>query len=68
MKNGHWKNETYEYKNDTILISKTENYILKGKNKSYQFIYNNVGFLEKVIKIDGTEKQVFEYKYQLNEK
>ncbi|AXG72057.1 hypothetical protein KORDIASMS9_04319 [Kordia sp. SMS9] len=49
MKNGHWKNETYEYKNDTILI-------------------NNDGFLESVIKIDGTEKQIFEYQYQLNEK
>ena len=68
MKNGHWKNETHEYKNDTVLINKSENYLLKGKNKSYQFIYNNVGFLEKVIKIDGTEKQIFEYKYQLNEK
>ncbi|WP_242206730.1 hypothetical protein [Aestuariivivens insulae] len=67
-KNGHWKNETYEYKNDTILRNKSENYILKGKIKSYQFIYNNVGFLEKVIKIDGTEKEIFEYKYQLNEK
>lgn len=67
-KNGLLKNETYEYKNDTILINKSENYILKGKIKSYQFIYNNVGFLEKVIKIDGTEKEIFEYKYQLNEK
>lgn len=67
-KNGHWKNETYEYKNDTILINNSENHILKGKIKSYQFIYNNIGFLEKVIKIDGTEKQIFEYKYQLNEK
>lgn len=68
MQNGHWKNETYEYKNDTILINKSENYILKGENKAYQFIYNNFAFLEKVIKIDGTEKEIFEYKYQLNEK
>ena len=67
-KNGHWRNETYEYKNDTILTSKAENYILEGKNKSYQFIYNDIGFLEKIIKIYGTEKQVFEYKYQPNEK
>jgi len=67
-KNGHWKNENYEYKNDTILINKSENYILKDKIKSYQFIYNNVGLLEKVIKIDGTEKEIFEYKYQLYEK
>ncbi|WP_375323424.1 hypothetical protein [Flagellimonas sp. GZD32] len=67
-KNGLWKNETYEYKNDTILVNKSENYILKGKIKSFQFIYNNVGFLEKVIKIDATEIEIFEYKYQLNEK
>ncbi|WP_299782902.1 hypothetical protein [uncultured Formosa sp.] len=68
IKNGLWKKENYEYRNDTILINKSQNYILTGKNKSYQFIYNNVGFLEKVIKIDGTEKETFEYKYQLNEK
>lgn len=67
-KNGHWRNETYEYKTDTILLLKTENYILKDKIKTYQFIYNNVGFIEKVIKIDGTEKEIFEYKYELNEK
>lgn len=67
-KNGLWKKETYEYKNDTILKNKSQNYILTGINKSYEFIYNNVGFLEKVIKIDGTEKQIFEYKYQLHEK
>jgi len=66
--NGHWKNETYKFKNDTILINKSENYILKDENKSYRFIYNNIGFLEKVIKIDGTEEQIFEYKYQLNAK
>ncbi|AEH01616.1 hypothetical protein [Lacinutrix sp. 5H-3-7-4] len=68
IKNGLWKKENYEYRNDTILINKSQDYILTGKNKSYQFIYNNVGFLEKVIKIDGTEKEIFEYKYQLNEK
>ncbi len=67
-KNGLWKNETYEYENDTILVNKSENHVLQGKIKSYQFIYNNVEFLEKVIKIDGTEKEIFEYKYQLNEK
>ena len=67
MKNGYWKNETYKYKNDTILTNKTENYILKGKTKSYQFIYDNVGILEKVIKMDGDENHIFEYKYQLYE-
>ncbi len=67
-KNGHWKKEIYEYKNDTILIKKSQNYMLTGKNKIYQFNYNNVGFLEKVNKIDGTEEETFEYKYQLNEK
>lgn len=68
IKNGLWKKENYEYRNDTILINKSQDYILTGKNKSYEFIYNNVGFLEKVIKIYGTEKEIFEYKYQLNEK
>lgn len=67
-KDGYWKKEAYEYKNDTILIKKSQNYILTDGKKSYQFIYNDVRFLEKVIKIDGTEEQVFEYEYKRNEK
>lgn len=68
IKNGLWKKENYEYKNDTILIKKSQDYLLTDKIKTYQFIYNDIGLLEKVIKIDGTEKQIFEYKYQLIEK
>lgn len=65
--NGLWKKEKYNYKNDTILIKKSQDYILADKSKTYKFIYNEFGLLEKVFKIVDNKEQIFEYKYQLHD-
>lgn len=60
--NGAWKKENYKYRNDTILIEKSENNLLTGEKIIYKFVYNKEGLLEQILKTDGTE-EVFKYEY-----